>query len=180
MQIIINEAEIKLAIRNHILAQISVNNEREIKVDLKATRGDAGYTATIDIVDPTEETVQEAPTPEVEVKKTPTPKAKPFLRPTEPTVTKELAAPVTELNEPQAAEPVTTEEAAAGEPTNDGEAAEAALEAPTNTKVSKLFKKPEPAAEPAAATEMPTDEAPTTPKRSIFSNLAKPTNAVNA
>lgn len=55
MQITINESEIKLAIRNHILSQISVRDDQQIDVDLRATRGAEGYTAVIDIAphDPT-------------------------------------------------------------------------------------------------------------------------------
>lgn len=55
MQITINQTEIEEAIRNHILGQITVRDDMRIDIDLKATRGDEGYTAIIDIVPSTAE-----------------------------------------------------------------------------------------------------------------------------
>lgn len=50
MQIIIEQAEIETAIRNHINSLISLKEGSRIDVDLAATRGKGGFTATIDIV----------------------------------------------------------------------------------------------------------------------------------
>lgn len=50
MQITLVQAEIEQAITNYIHSQINVRDGHEIKVDLAATRGQAGFTATIDIV----------------------------------------------------------------------------------------------------------------------------------
>lgn len=49
MQIIITQAEIEAAIKNHVLGMIAVNPSQQIDIDLKATRGDAGYQAIITI-----------------------------------------------------------------------------------------------------------------------------------
>lgn len=49
MRITITEAEIKAAITNHIAAQGFNLAGKSVDIDLKATRGDAGYTADIDI-----------------------------------------------------------------------------------------------------------------------------------
>ena len=49
MKIIITQLEIEEAIRNHILGQISVKEGMVIDIELAATRGDTGFTATIDI-----------------------------------------------------------------------------------------------------------------------------------
>ena len=50
MQITISESEIKAAIRTFIHAQIKINPDMKIEIDLKATRGPEGTTAIIDIV----------------------------------------------------------------------------------------------------------------------------------
>jgi type IV secretory pathway VirB10-like protein len=50
MQIIIVEAEIKQAIKDLILNQMSIKEGMDVEIDLKATRGEAGFMATIDIV----------------------------------------------------------------------------------------------------------------------------------
>jgi hypothetical protein len=55
MQITINQAEIEEAIRERIHAQITIKDGMRIDIDLKATRGDEGYTAVIDIVPETSE-----------------------------------------------------------------------------------------------------------------------------
>lgn len=52
MQITIVQAEIEQAITDFIHRQINVREGMLIQIDLKATRGDAGFQAVIDIVDP--------------------------------------------------------------------------------------------------------------------------------
>lgn len=49
MQITINQTEIEAAIKAHILSQINIKEGHEISIVLKATRGDDGTTAIIDI-----------------------------------------------------------------------------------------------------------------------------------
>ena len=49
MRITITEAEIKLAITNHIEAQGFNLANKQVEIDLKATRGPEGYSADIDI-----------------------------------------------------------------------------------------------------------------------------------
>lgn len=50
MRIIITQEEIEEAIEKLILDQVDVPDDMRIDIDLKATRGDQGYTAEIDIV----------------------------------------------------------------------------------------------------------------------------------
>lgn len=50
MQITIVQVEIEQAIRNYVLEQLSVKEGMQIDIVLKATRGDEGTTAIIDIV----------------------------------------------------------------------------------------------------------------------------------
>jgi len=57
MQITIVESEIKQAISDFIQTQISINDDMKITVDLKATRGDSGMQAVIDISPYSEEPV---------------------------------------------------------------------------------------------------------------------------
>lgn len=55
MQIIIAQLEIEQAIQEFIGRKIKIADDQRIDIDLKATRGDAGYQAFIDIVDQTSE-----------------------------------------------------------------------------------------------------------------------------
>lgn len=50
MQITLVQAEIEAAIINFVTSQVNVKPEMRIDVDLTATRGANGFTATIDIV----------------------------------------------------------------------------------------------------------------------------------
>lgn len=50
MQIQLNQVEIETAIRNYVHEQINVREGMQIDITLKATRGDDGQTAIIDIV----------------------------------------------------------------------------------------------------------------------------------
>lgn len=50
MQITIVQTEIEQAIENYVKSMISVNDDQKISIDLKATRGDTGMQAFIDIV----------------------------------------------------------------------------------------------------------------------------------
>lgn len=50
MQITLVQAEIEAAITNFVTSQVNIRAEMRIDVDLSATRGANGFTATIDIV----------------------------------------------------------------------------------------------------------------------------------
>lgn len=50
MRITLIQAEIDLAIMNYINSQVNVKEGMTISVDLSATRGENGFTATIDII----------------------------------------------------------------------------------------------------------------------------------
>ena len=79
MQITIVQTEIEQAIENYVKSMISVNDDQKISIDLKATRGDTGMQAFIDIVprskaqlaSGTAGTVSNAPATAAPVKKTP-------------------------------------------------------------------------------------------------------------
>lgn len=49
MQITLNQDEIFVAIEQYVRAQITVNDDQEIDIDLKAGRGENGHSATLDI-----------------------------------------------------------------------------------------------------------------------------------
>ncbi|MNO13150.1 hypothetical protein D3C76_27760 [compost metagenome] len=59
MQITLNQLEIEAALKAYILNQININDGMEIVIDLKATRGEAGTTAIIDIVPRVEEKAEQ-------------------------------------------------------------------------------------------------------------------------
>lgn len=50
MRVILNQQEIETAIENYILENVTVPDDHRIDIDLKATRGDEGYTAEIDLL----------------------------------------------------------------------------------------------------------------------------------
>lgn len=49
MQITINQNEIEQAIEDFVKSQVSINDDQKITMELKATRGDAGFQAVIEI-----------------------------------------------------------------------------------------------------------------------------------
>lgn len=51
MKITLTQDEIEESIRQYVGAQLHVRDGKRIEIDLRATRGDAGYTAEIEIVD---------------------------------------------------------------------------------------------------------------------------------
>lgn len=57
MKITISEAEIKTAIINYVSSQGLNTEGRKVTIDLKATRGPEGYTADIEVTDPSVEDV---------------------------------------------------------------------------------------------------------------------------
>ena len=50
MQIIMNQVEIETAITDFVSRQINISTDQEITIDLQATRGANGYTATLGIM----------------------------------------------------------------------------------------------------------------------------------
>lgn len=50
MQITINQKTIEQAIADHVRSQVSINEDQQIKMELKATRGKNGFQAVIEIV----------------------------------------------------------------------------------------------------------------------------------
>ena len=49
MQIIFDEDDIKTALANHATSMVTVKEDMEITIDMKAGRGDNGYSATLNI-----------------------------------------------------------------------------------------------------------------------------------
>lgn len=62
MQITLNQTEIETALRRYVNDQVNVKDGNEIVIDLKAGRGDNGFSAIIDIV-PASETVTSSAKP---------------------------------------------------------------------------------------------------------------------
>lgn len=61
MQITLNEAEIMNALEIYVRSQINIARNQRISIDLKAGRGDNGYSATLEILPAAD--VSDAPTP---------------------------------------------------------------------------------------------------------------------
>ena len=49
MQITLNQNEIEGAIRDHVHGQVNIRESQELSIDLRAGRGEKGFTATIEI-----------------------------------------------------------------------------------------------------------------------------------
>jgi hypothetical protein len=64
MQITLNQDEILAAIDSHVRSQINIASGQSVSIELKATRGDTGFTAILDIVAVSRviDTVSAAPT----------------------------------------------------------------------------------------------------------------------
>lgn len=63
MQITLNQSEIETAIRRYVNEQVNIREGHEIVIDLKAGRGENGFTATIDILPDLSDTPTQAPAP---------------------------------------------------------------------------------------------------------------------
>lgn len=61
MQITLTQAEIEQAISNFVTEQVNIREGHTLDIELKAGRGPEGYTATIDIVAPTDTVVPRRP-----------------------------------------------------------------------------------------------------------------------
>ena len=168
MQITIVQAEIEQAITDFIHRQINVREGMLIQIDLKATRGDHGFQAVIDIVDPNSSTIVSAPKQEkAELEQA--------AAPQEPAPT--VAAPVTRPRVVRAAKVVPEEKPA--EPVAAPVKAEApqVQSEPEDVAVEPLEALPEAATEEAVQKVAEVTEAPTKPRQSLFSNLPRPSNS---
>jgi hypothetical protein len=161
LQIIIVQAEIEQAIRNHILSQINVKDNHDILIDLSATRGADGFKATIDIV-PSNTTAakpavqqQQQPQPEPKAESVAT---KPAKQEAAPSQAKQEQPPVDNAHVAEGAEQFP-------EASTDG----AAVEAGPATDAS---------AEAEPAGEQPAGTAEDAPKgRTLFPNLKRVSNS---
>lgn len=176
MQITIVQAEIEQAITDFIHRQINVREGMLIQIDLKATRGDHGFQAVIDIVDPNSATIVSAPKQE---------KAEPeqAAAPQEPApavaatpATPAVAAPITRTRVVRAAKVVPEEKPA--EPVATPAKAEVpeVQSEPEDVVVEPVEALPEAVPEEAVQEVAAATEAPTKPRQSLFSNLPRPSN----
>ena len=175
MKIIIVQAEIEQAIRDYINSQLNVKDGHEIQIDLAATRGENGFTATIDIVaasDAPKAPVIEAPAPAPAPTPAPTPAPKKETKAeaavVASTASVKVAPPPVEKKE----EPVSNQ--GKEEPPVDGMKE---TSAPTNTSSDT----PTPGDAAPSSTEAPqaapSGDAPAAPARSLFAGLKKPVNS---
>lgn len=149
MQITLNQVEIEEAITNYVNDLVSVNEGMSITVTIKATRGEEGTTALIDIV-------PEVVEPEV------VEPVKAAAKPARKTATKQAAVPAKE--EPVVeAEPEPEPVAKVAEPEPEAEPVKEEEAAPDAAEV--------PVADDEQA-EVPAVAAP----KSLFANLRKPNN----
>ena len=177
MQNTIVQAEIEQAITDFIHRQINVRDGMLIQIDLKATRGDHGFQAVIDIVDPNSATIASAPKQE----KAEPEQAAPPQEPAPLTVavtpaTPAVAAPVTRTRVVRAAKAVPEEKPAEPVATPAKEETPEVQSEPGDTVVEPLEALPEAAPEKAVQEVDEVTEAPTKPRQSLFSNLPRPSN----
>lgn len=163
MQIIIVQAEIEAAIRAHIEQQVSIKEGMEITIDLRSTRGDAGFTANIDIV-PNGSLTPKATAPAAAP--TPTPAA--ALMASKTTTAALKQPPVDNAHVAEGAEKFP--EPTAGAAAEAGTVTNATAEGPVDAGDA-------PSQEGEQAQEQPAEEKPAAAGRSLFKNLGRPVNA---
>lgn len=81
MQITLNQDEIESALRAHITSQVNIREDQELALELKAGRGENGFSAILDIRTPTSEPAAEPAAKEPAVKKPRKTKAKKAAEP---------------------------------------------------------------------------------------------------
>lgn len=121
MQITINQAEIEEAIRDFVTRKLTVNAGQRIDIELKATRGDEGYTAIIDIVDaePTSTGIAQVAA-EVKAERTPAAPAPKAERPKAVTKAAALKPAAEPVAEPETVAEQTQREGDEGAPFDGG------------------------------------------------------------
>lgn len=135
MQIILTQQQIEEAIQNFLLSMMTLKAGTTFAIDFRATRGDAGYTAVIDMVSANRPQVEAAapvatPTPVVRATASVQKVAK--TQPSAPLVTADAT--------PEAETPVTEAEAeAADEPATEEAPAEEAAAESTGGKRASIF-----------------------------------------
>ena len=154
MQIILDQNEIEQALREHLNTKFRINEGQDITIEMKAGRGENGFTANIDIVPAGTSKPEQGKTLNIAEKTARVPRAAaPTTEDTSSTATAAQTeqptpetAPVADQAGQEAAQEATSE--AAGETASDG-----AGEAQTG------------------------QEAPAKPTTGLFSNLKKPQNS---
>ena len=175
MQITIVQAEIEQAITDFIHRQINVRDGMLIQIELKATRGDHGFQAVIDIVDPNSATIASAPKQEkAEPEQAPVPEPAPAVVVTP--ATPAVAAPVTRTRVVRAAKVVPEEKPAEPVATPAKTEAPEVQSEPGDVVVEPVEALPEAVPEEAVQEVAAATEAPTKPRQSLFSNLPRPSN----
>lgn len=84
MQITLTQAEIEQAISNFVTEQVNIREGHTLDIELKAGRGPEGYTATIDIVAPTDTAVPRRPAVKTETVAKTAPEQEDVAAPSEP------------------------------------------------------------------------------------------------
>lgn len=147
MQITLNQTEIETALRRYVNDQVNIREGHEIIIDLKAGRGENGFSATIDIVPA--DASPKAPDPAPAATNTKPlgiqDKVRSKPQPATPTVSEESAPEATQEAADEAAAETATDASPEPETTatnqDDGETSEADEEAPPAEKPKSLFAK---------------------------------------
>ena len=197
MQITIVQAEIEQAITDFIHRQINVREGMLIQIDLKATRGDAGFQAVIDIVDPNtalastsipthkQDRVEPEPAQPIAVPaQEPSPAASPEGEPEPARVRTRVVravrqAPVEKSVEKSTEKPLEKPVEKVVEPEathSDAEVPDVSSE-PEGQAVVPVEANHDPYQEASqSVTEDPPAPVPAKPRQSLFSNLPRPVN----
>ena len=185
MQITIVQAEIEQAITDFIHRQINVREGMLIQIDLKATRGDAGFQAVIDIVDPNtalastsipahkQDRVEPEPAQPIAVPaQEPSPAAGPEGEPEPARVRTRVVRAVRQAPVEKSVEKVVEPEATY----SDAEVPDVSSE-PEGQAVVPVEANHDPYQEASQqVTEDPPAPVPAKPRQSLFSNLPRPVN----
>ena len=168
MQIILNQAEVSLAIQEYIFQRVEVGDGISISVDLKSTRGEnGGVVATVDLIEvelPVAAVEYEDVAPAVFTTESKLEKHQPKLKQTVQPKEETTSAPKEEV-----ASTTTTDGAAVESQSAETVSAEPEVVDPEVTEVTVTDP-----VEPVAPVEIPAEKPAT---KSLFGGLKRPNNA---
>lgn len=177
MQITLNQAEIELAIREFVNKRVAIAEDISVAIDLKATRGDAGFTAHIDLTDSANGTSSQEVRPLQIAEKVRQ------SRVTGGTVTGKAALAVpTATGEPLQAAQDAAQEATSTQPSERTTEAttppsDATSDDAEEAEATEATRTPDKTGEPVETAELGPDVPPPAEKpKSLFANLSKPRN----
>lgn len=154
MQIILVQTEVEQALRNYVASRLTLAEGTTFSIDLAATRGVNGITATIDLVEPGQSTA--APAGSIPRAQSTKPAAAPAVETAKKPASEVQADPATQASAAQENAATAQETGSAGQEAETGPLADGQV---------------------AGAAEAVAEEVPAEKPKSLFGGLQRPKNA---